>query len=174
MTQIPYWTPLWCPGGPVTMVWWHGLEQNIITRISVYSLTISFSKKHAFFNNHTVYLSNPVTVNCGLVLLFYSSICMWHSEDLSIFGKLGRFLWDIIRISRHQVQVAHDWWWKHILNHCWVFPAGIAFLRGFQVSLQHLGGSRITCQLFLFHRNLTLQPSHAHTVRKSMLPFFPF
>ncbi|XP_058499730.1 interleukin-17 receptor D [Solea solea] len=44
---------------------------------------------------------------------------------------------------------------------------GIAFLRGFQVSLQALGGSTFTCQLFLFHRNLSLSASHAQRVYKS-------
>nr|XP_046252642.1 interleukin-17 receptor D isoform X3 [Scatophagus argus] len=44
---------------------------------------------------------------------------------------------------------------------------GIAFLRGFQVSLQALGGSVIGCQLFLFHRNLSLPASHAQMVYKS-------
>uniref|UniRef100_A0A4W6DCE1 Si:ch211-207e14.4 n=1 Tax=Lates calcarifer TaxID=8187 RepID=A0A4W6DCE1_LATCA len=44
---------------------------------------------------------------------------------------------------------------------------GIAFLRGFQVSLQALGGSAIACQLFLFHRNLSLPASHAQRVYKS-------
>ncbi|TNN37573.1 Interleukin-17 receptor D [Liparis tanakae] len=38
---------------------------------------------------------------------------------------------------------------------------GISFLRGFQVSLQALGGSGVACQLFLFHRNLSLPASHA-------------
>lgn len=46
-------------------------------------------------------------------------------------------------------------------------PYGIAFLRGFQVSLQALGGSRAFCQLFLFHRNLSLPVSHAQKVYKS-------
>nr|XP_057941567.1 interleukin-17 receptor D [Doryrhamphus excisus] len=46
-------------------------------------------------------------------------------------------------------------------------PYGISFLRGFQVSLQALGGSGVSCQLFLFQRNLTLLPSHAQTVYKS-------
>ncbi|XP_054630031.1 interleukin-17 receptor D [Dunckerocampus dactyliophorus] len=44
---------------------------------------------------------------------------------------------------------------------------GISFLRGFQVSLQALGGSGVACQLFLFQRNLTLPASHAQTVYKS-------
>ncbi|XP_041656100.1 interleukin-17 receptor D [Cheilinus undulatus] len=44
---------------------------------------------------------------------------------------------------------------------------GIAFLRGFQVSLQALGGSSVVCQLFLFHRNLSLPASHAQRVYKS-------
>ncbi|XP_031142244.1 interleukin-17 receptor D isoform X1 [Sander lucioperca] len=44
---------------------------------------------------------------------------------------------------------------------------GIAFLRGFQVSLQALGGSSVACQLFLFHRNLSLEASHAQRVYKS-------
>ncbi|KAM6981504.1 interleukin-17 receptor D [Tautogolabrus adspersus] len=44
---------------------------------------------------------------------------------------------------------------------------GIAFLRGFQVSLQALGGSSVACQLFLFHRNLSLPASHAQRVYKS-------
>lgn len=44
---------------------------------------------------------------------------------------------------------------------------GIAFLRGFQVSLQALGGSSVACQLFLFHRNLSLPASHAQKVYKS-------
>ncbi|XP_029911822.1 interleukin-17 receptor D [Myripristis murdjan] len=44
---------------------------------------------------------------------------------------------------------------------------GIAFLRGFQVSLQALGGSHMACQLFLFHRNLSLSASHAQRVYKS-------
>lgn len=44
---------------------------------------------------------------------------------------------------------------------------GIAFLRGFQVSLQVLGGSSIGCQLYLFHRNLSLPASHAQKVYKS-------
>lgn len=44
---------------------------------------------------------------------------------------------------------------------------GIAFLRGFQVSLQALGGLSIACQLFLFHRNLSLPASHAQKVYRS-------
>ncbi|XP_074498936.1 interleukin-17 receptor D isoform X2 [Sebastes fasciatus] len=44
---------------------------------------------------------------------------------------------------------------------------GIAFLRGFQVSLQALGGSSVACQLFLFHRNVSLPASHAQRVYKS-------
>ncbi|KAM8862665.1 interleukin-17 receptor D [Spinachia spinachia] len=44
---------------------------------------------------------------------------------------------------------------------------GIAFLRGFQVSLQALGGSSVACQLFLFHRNISLPASHAQRVYKS-------
>ncbi|KAJ0064663.1 hypothetical protein NL108_011509, partial [Boleophthalmus pectinirostris] len=43
----------------------------------------------------------------------------------------------------------------------------IAFLRGFQVSLQALGGSSVYCQLFLFHSNLSLPASHAQKVYKS-------
>uniref|UniRef100_A0A3Q4HG35 Si:ch211-207e14.4 n=1 Tax=Neolamprologus brichardi TaxID=32507 RepID=A0A3Q4HG35_NEOBR len=43
----------------------------------------------------------------------------------------------------------------------------IAFLRGFQVSLQALGGTSVACQLFLFHRNLSLPTSHAQRVYKS-------
>ncbi|XP_072305604.1 interleukin-17 receptor D [Eucyclogobius newberryi] len=46
-------------------------------------------------------------------------------------------------------------------------PYGIAFLRGFQVSLQVLGGSSVFCQLFLFHRNRSLPASHAQEVYKS-------
>ncbi|XP_073326864.1 interleukin-17 receptor D [Pagrus major] len=44
---------------------------------------------------------------------------------------------------------------------------GIAFLRGFQVFIQALGGSSFACQLFLFNRNLSLPPSHAQRVYKS-------
>ncbi|KAM9752887.1 interleukin-17 receptor D [Menidia menidia] len=44
---------------------------------------------------------------------------------------------------------------------------GISFLRGFQVSLQALGGSRAACQLFLFHRNVSLPASQAQMVYKS-------
>ncbi|XP_028266572.1 interleukin-17 receptor D [Parambassis ranga] len=44
---------------------------------------------------------------------------------------------------------------------------GIAFLRGFQVTLQALGGFSIACQLFLFHRNVSLPASHAQRVYKS-------
>ncbi|XP_047439057.1 interleukin-17 receptor D [Mugil cephalus] len=44
---------------------------------------------------------------------------------------------------------------------------GIAFLRGFQVSLQALGGSSSACQLFLFRRNLSLPASHAQRVYRS-------
>ncbi|XP_026188815.1 interleukin-17 receptor D isoform X2 [Mastacembelus armatus] len=44
---------------------------------------------------------------------------------------------------------------------------GIAFLRGFQVSLQALGGSSVACQLLLFHRNHSLSASHAQMVYKS-------
>uniref|UniRef100_A0A3P8U3I0 Si:ch211-207e14.4 n=1 Tax=Amphiprion percula TaxID=161767 RepID=A0A3P8U3I0_AMPPE len=43
----------------------------------------------------------------------------------------------------------------------------IAFLRGFQVSLQVLGGSSVACQLFLFHRNVSLPASQAQKVYKS-------
>lgn len=48
-----------------------------------------------------------------------------------------------------------------------VFVAGIAFLRGFQVSLQALGGSSVACQLFLFNRNLSLTVSHAQMVGRA-------
>ncbi|XP_008299563.1 interleukin-17 receptor D isoform X1 [Stegastes partitus] len=44
---------------------------------------------------------------------------------------------------------------------------GIAFLRGFQVSLQALGGTGVACQLFLFHRNVSLPASHAQRVYTS-------
>ncbi|XP_068196369.1 interleukin-17 receptor D isoform X2 [Antennarius striatus] len=44
---------------------------------------------------------------------------------------------------------------------------GIAFLRGFQVILQALGGSNIACQLFLFHRKLSLPASHSEMVYMS-------
>ncbi|XP_077370906.1 interleukin-17 receptor D [Festucalex cinctus] len=44
---------------------------------------------------------------------------------------------------------------------------GIAFLRGFQVTLQPLAGSGAACQLFVFQRNLTLSASHAQMVYKS-------
>ncbi|XP_019718614.1 interleukin-17 receptor D isoform X2 [Hippocampus comes] len=44
---------------------------------------------------------------------------------------------------------------------------GIAFLRGFQVTMQPLTGSAASCQLFLFRRNLTLSASHAEKVYKS-------
>ncbi|XP_068996919.1 interleukin-17 receptor D [Embiotoca jacksoni] len=44
---------------------------------------------------------------------------------------------------------------------------GIAFLRGFQVSLQALGGSGVACQLFLFQWNISLPASHAQRVYKS-------
>ncbi|KAL1020808.1 hypothetical protein UPYG_G00004930 [Umbra pygmaea] len=48
---------------------------------------------------------------------------------------------------------------------------GIGFLRGFQVFLQVLGGSRTACQLFLFSSNISLSASHAQTVFKSD-PFY--
>ncbi|KAM6976992.1 interleukin-17 receptor D-like [Aplochiton taeniatus] len=44
---------------------------------------------------------------------------------------------------------------------------GIAFLRGFQVSLQALGASQVACQLFLFQRNLSLPASYAQKVYRS-------
>ncbi|KAM4737909.1 interleukin-17 receptor D [Anableps anableps] len=44
---------------------------------------------------------------------------------------------------------------------------GIAFLRGFQVSVQALGGTAVACQLLLFNRNVSLSASHAQTVYKS-------
>ncbi|XP_047225163.1 interleukin-17 receptor D isoform X2 [Girardinichthys multiradiatus] len=44
---------------------------------------------------------------------------------------------------------------------------GIAFLRGFQVSVQALGGTASTCQLLLFNRNVSLSASHAQTIYKS-------
>ena len=47
--------------------------------------------------------------------------------------------------------------------------AGIAFLRGFQVSLQALGGSSTACQLFLFHRNISLPTSHTEMVGRVAL-----
>ncbi|XP_051947510.1 interleukin-17 receptor D-like [Xyrauchen texanus] len=46
---------------------------------------------------------------------------------------------------------------------------GIAFLRGFQVTLQALGGSQVICQLFLLRNNLSLTPAHAQTVYHSDL-----
>ncbi|XP_043081228.1 interleukin-17 receptor D isoform X2 [Puntigrus tetrazona] len=44
---------------------------------------------------------------------------------------------------------------------------GIEFLRGFQVTLQALGGSQISCQLFLLGTNLSLAPAHAQRVYRS-------
>ncbi|XP_036007151.1 interleukin-17 receptor D isoform X2 [Fundulus heteroclitus] len=44
---------------------------------------------------------------------------------------------------------------------------GIAFLRGFQVYVQALGGTTVACQLLLFNRNVSLSPSKAQTVYKS-------
>ncbi|XP_034167614.1 interleukin-17 receptor D isoform X2 [Pangasianodon hypophthalmus] len=41
---------------------------------------------------------------------------------------------------------------------------GIAFLRGFLVSLQTLGGTQITCQLFLLQNNMSLSAVHAQRV----------
>ncbi|KAI2649570.1 Interleukin-17 receptor D [Labeo rohita] len=43
----------------------------------------------------------------------------------------------------------------------------IAFLRGFQVTLQALGGSQVLCQLFLLGTNLSLTPAHAQMVYHS-------
>ncbi|KAI1897197.1 hypothetical protein AGOR_G00080730 [Albula goreensis] len=44
---------------------------------------------------------------------------------------------------------------------------GLSFLRGFQVSLQALGGGLRDCQLFLFHSNLSLSATQANRVYKS-------
>ena len=52
----------------------------------------------------------------------------------------------------------------HSFIHSSCMFIGIAFLRGFEVSLQVLGGTQITCQLFLFRRNLSLTASHAQLV----------
>ncbi|KAG7323212.1 hypothetical protein KOW79_012914 [Hemibagrus wyckioides] len=41
---------------------------------------------------------------------------------------------------------------------------GISFLRGFLVSLQPLGGTRTTCQLFLLQNNMSLSAVHAQRV----------
>ncbi|KAG5282617.1 hypothetical protein AALO_G00057970 [Alosa alosa] len=41
---------------------------------------------------------------------------------------------------------------------------GIAFLRGFQVSLHALGGAQVACQLFLVQQNQSLTPSHSQRV----------
>ncbi|KAL7864381.1 hypothetical protein AOLI_G00158010 [Acnodon oligacanthus] len=41
---------------------------------------------------------------------------------------------------------------------------GVAFLRGFQVTLQALGGTQISCQLFLIQNNLSLSAAHVHRV----------
>lgn len=60
--------------------------------------------------------------------------------------------------------------WLHSVP--FAFAAGIAFLRGFQVSLQALGGSSVACQLFLFNRNLSLPASHAQRVGYFGLGFF--
>lgn len=43
--------------------------------------------------------------------------------------------------------------------------AGIAFLRGFLVSLQNLGGTQIACQLFLLHNNMSFSAVHAQRVK---------
>uniref|UniRef100_A0A3P9N4C0 Si:ch211-207e14.4 n=1 Tax=Poecilia reticulata TaxID=8081 RepID=A0A3P9N4C0_POERE len=44
---------------------------------------------------------------------------------------------------------------------------GIAFLRGFQVSVQALGGTAVACQLLLFSRNVSLSATHAQMFYKS-------
>ncbi|XP_030623518.1 interleukin-17 receptor D [Chanos chanos] len=44
---------------------------------------------------------------------------------------------------------------------------GIAFLRGFQVFLQALGGTQTACQLFLLPKNLSLTAAHAQRVYHS-------
>ncbi|XP_064155749.1 interleukin-17 receptor D [Anguilla rostrata] len=44
---------------------------------------------------------------------------------------------------------------------------GLSFLRGFQVSLQALGGTQTDCQLFLFQSNLTLSAAEADRVYRS-------
>ncbi|XP_061114629.1 interleukin-17 receptor D [Conger conger] len=44
---------------------------------------------------------------------------------------------------------------------------GLSFLRGFQVSLQALGGTQTDCQLFLFQSNLTLTAAQAGRVYRS-------
>ncbi|XP_076840081.1 interleukin-17 receptor D isoform X2 [Brachyhypopomus gauderio] len=41
---------------------------------------------------------------------------------------------------------------------------GIAFLQGFQVSLQALGGTLVTCQLYLLQNNVSLSAVHAKRV----------
>uniref|UniRef100_A0A3B1IV32 Si:ch211-207e14.4 n=1 Tax=Astyanax mexicanus TaxID=7994 RepID=A0A3B1IV32_ASTMX len=41
---------------------------------------------------------------------------------------------------------------------------GIAFLRGFQVTLQTLGGTKTFCQLFLLQNNLSLSAAHSQSV----------
>ncbi|XP_051961804.1 interleukin-17 receptor D-like [Xyrauchen texanus] len=46
---------------------------------------------------------------------------------------------------------------------------GIAFLHGFQVTLQALGGSQVICQLFLLRNNHSLTPAHAQMVFHSDL-----
>ncbi|XP_062872115.1 uncharacterized protein si:ch211-207e14.4 [Trichomycterus rosablanca] len=46
---------------------------------------------------------------------------------------------------------------------------GIAFLRGFQVTLQALGGTQITCQLFFLQNNMSLSAVHAQRVYYSDL-----
>uniref|UniRef100_W5NAP4 Interleukin-17 receptor D n=1 Tax=Lepisosteus oculatus TaxID=7918 RepID=W5NAP4_LEPOC len=44
---------------------------------------------------------------------------------------------------------------------------GIAFLRGFQVSIRTLGGALVGCQLFLFQRNLSLEVTDTQRVYRS-------
>ncbi|XP_067096203.1 interleukin-17 receptor D [Osmerus mordax] len=46
-------------------------------------------------------------------------------------------------------------------------PYGISFLRGFQVLLQVLGGTRSSCQLLLLSSRTSLSPSYAHRVYRS-------
>ncbi|XP_036389840.1 interleukin-17 receptor D [Megalops cyprinoides] len=78
---------------------------------------------------------------------------------------------------QHYVHAPHDVTVEFITNDDPTFETaviswrpsiyGIAFLRGFQVSLQALGGPQLYCQLFLFQSNLSLSAMEAQRVYRS-------
>ncbi|CAB1335952.1 unnamed protein product [Coregonus sp. 'balchen'] len=105
---------------------------------------------------------------------------LWAQEDLTAISPQNCSLECVLQSSdvcQHYVHAPHDVTVEFVADENPKYDTvvvswqpsqfGISFLRGFQVSLQALGGSHIACQLFLFQSNISLSASYAQRVYQS-------